>query len=263
MLNSSRFSIDIYLTQVDKINHLQIKCCRVVLVAMWLSAVLMASVGDRAWADDSKKAQTLVDKATGTLNAFARDPQMTWFRNHIDDARALMILPTVVKGGFIFGASGGNGVLLGKDSTNGRWSPPAFYTIGSVTFGLQIGGEVSEIVLMVMTDNGMDALLNTDFRLGGDVSVAVGPIGVGAKGQIADIVAFSHARGAYGGINIEGSVIKVRNDLNAAYYAHGVRPRDILVRRSVGNTGADTLRRTLAEFTSGMEEGSGQQTAGR
>jgi lipid-binding SYLF domain-containing protein len=210
-------------------------------------AVLTALVAaSPSWA--GPKEQSTVEQARQTITNFARDPNMVWFRDNIGRARGVLIIPTSVKAGFIVGGSGGNGVLLGRSPRTGRWSYPAFYSLGSLTFGLQIGGEVSEIVLMVMTNRGMDALLSTSFKLGGDVSIAVGPVGAGAKAQVADIIAFARTKGLYGGINIEGAIVSTDDDANAAYYGRRVSPSDIFVRRIVRNPGADGLRATVARI---------------
>lgn len=196
---------------------------------------------------DLAKAEALVTKSKASVNTFTIDPNMQWLRDNMNNAKGVFILPQLVKGGFIFGGSGGSGVFLARGKGN-IWSDPAFYTMGSVTFGLQIGGEVSEIILMVMTDKGIDALLTSSFKLGGDVSVAAGPVGAGAKAQIADILAFSRTKGIYGGLNIEGAVIKVRNKLNNAYYKKETSPRNILIERSATNPDADGLRTAVANL---------------
>lgn len=192
-------------------------------------------------------AEALVDAATESINTFTIDPDMKWFRDNMNRAKGVLVVPSLVKGGFIFGGSGGSGVLLTKGENN-LWSDPAFYTMGSGTVGFQIGVEVSEIILMVMTDNGVDALLTSSFKLGGDVSIAAGPIGAGAKAQTADILAFSRSKGIYGGVNIEGAVLKVRNDWNHDYYSKQTSPREILIEATVTNTHADALRNAVANL---------------
>ena len=195
--------------------------------------------------------QDTVNKALRTIRNFSRDPDMTWFRDNVGRARGILIVPTSVKAGFIIGGSGGGGVLLARSPRSGRWSYPAFYRMGSVTFGLQIGGEVSEMVLLVMTQRGINAFLSTEFKIGGDVSVAVGPVGAGAKAQTADIIAFARTKGVYGGINIEGSVITIHDSGNRAYYSRPASPVDILIRRNVRNRHADALRVTTARIARG------------
>jgi lipid-binding SYLF domain-containing protein len=197
------------------------------------------------------EAQDMVNRARRTIRNFAADPDMVWFRDNIGHARGVLIVPTSVKAGFILGGSGGAGVLLARSPRSGRWSYPAFYRMGSVTFGLQIGGEVSEMVLMVMTQRGINAFLSTEFKIGGDISVAVGPVGAGAKAQTADIIAFARTKGVYGGINIEGSAITINDSANSNYYGRPVGPLDILIRRTVRNRGADGLRITTAGIARG------------
>src|SRR5258706_10099206 len=98
----------------------------------------------------------LVSDAKNTIQNFTSDPQMDWFRDHVPDAKGVLILPRLLKGGFIFGGSGGSGVLLARDAQTGTWSYPAFYTIGSLTVGPQIGGEAAEIVLLILPQQGVD-----------------------------------------------------------------------------------------------------------
>ena len=210
------------------------------LLSFFLSNVIQAN-------DSLSEAEGIIDAAENSVEAFTVDPEMKWFRDNMAKAKGVLIVPQLIKGGFIFGGSGGSGILLVKGAGN-IWSDPAFYTIGSGTLGLQIGVEVSEIILMVMTDKGIDALLTSSFKLGGDVSIAAGPIGAGAKAQTADIYAFSRTKGIYGGINIEGAVIKIRDDWNNAYYNEVTSPRNILVEGAVTNTHADDLRNAVANL---------------
>lgn len=192
-------------------------------------------------------AEALVDAATISVDTFTVDPDMKWFRDNMNNAKGVLIVPQLIKGGLIFGGSGGSGVLLVRGGGN-IWSDPAFYTMGSGTVGFQIGVEVSEIILMVMTDKGVDALLTSSFKLGGDVSIAAGPIGAGAKAQTADILAFSRTKGIYGGVNIEGAVLKIRNDWNHDYYGSETSPRNILIERSATKPHSDELRSAVANL---------------
>jgi len=115
-----------------------------------------------------------------------------------------------------------------------------------VSFGLQIGGESAEVVLLVMSQKGMDSLLTSKFKLGGDASVALGPVGGGAKSDVtADFISFSRSKGLYAGLNVDGSYLSVRDTLNKAYYGKAVTPVDIIIKQSVRNKGADPLREEL------------------
>ena len=213
-----------------------------------VAVLCIAGIGAQAQAASPQGQQDTVNKAVRTVQNIYNDPNLGWFRQNVGNARAIVIIPVSVKAGFIFGGSGGGGAMLARHPKTGVWSYPAFYRMGSFTFGLQIGGEVSEIVLLVMTQRGVDALLASSFKLGADVSIAVGPVGAGAKAQIADILAYARTKGLYGGINVEGAIISTHDSGNAAYYGRTVSPSDIIVRRTVRNRGADQLRATVARI---------------
>ena len=188
------------------------------------AAALLFSAAPTAASDkDAANAQGVVDEAVTTVANFGADPDMSWFRDNVKNAKGILVVPSLVKAGFVLGGSGGNGVLLGRDEKTGKWSYPAFFTMGSATFGFAAGIEKSEVILMIMSNKGMDSMLSTSFKLGGDVSVAVGPVGAGAKAQMADVIAFSRAKGIYGGVNLEGAVISTRDAMNSAYYGKPVR----------------------------------------
>jgi len=201
-----------------------------------------------ATADEPVKQQGLVDKARVTLESFMADKSQTWLMGNLHQAKALIIVPSLLKAGFVVGGSGGSGVLIVQDHKTGQWSEPAFYTLGSGTVGLQIGAESAEVIMMVRTQKALDKLFTSSFKLGGDTSMAVGPMGVGAKANIvADIVSFTRTKGAYAGVSLEGSVIKIRDKWNEAYYGKAVSPIDIIVKRSVSNPGSKALRTSVAK----------------
>ena len=215
-----------------------------IVLALLIIAVIPAV------AADAEEAQGIVDKARVTFNNFMRDKNYTWLHSHLKDAKGLLIFPQVLKAGFILGGSGGTGVLVVKDEKTGDWSEPAFYTIGAVSFGLQIGGEAAEVIMTAMSQKAVDSLFSSSFKLGGDTSIAVGPKGIGAKGNItADFISFAKSKGIYAGINLEGSVVDVRDSLNKAYYGKAVRPVDIVVKKEVSNKGSERLREELKKAT--------------
>jgi SH3 domain-containing YSC84-like protein 1 len=212
---------------------------------LFLTLAMLAAALQPVAADDAMEARQLVEKATLTFDAFLVDPNMPVVRDLIKDAKGVFIAPQVLKGAFILGASGGSGVLLARGESGKPWSPPTFYTLGGVSFGLQAGGESSEVLMLVMTDRGIAALQGNNIKLGADVSVAIGPMGAGVSGATAalsaDIIAFSRSQGLYGGISVEGSVVAVREDWNSAYYGKSVTPTDILIKRTVNNPHAANL----------------------
>ena len=196
--------------------------------------------------------QALVDKARITLDSFVGDPQMTWLRDNLGKAQGVLVIPDMFRAGFFFGGSGGSGVLLVRDEETGEWRGPAFYILGSVNWGLQIGAQKAEVVMMVMSPAGIRALLSSNFKLGGNVSVALGPMGVGAAGATApnlsaDYLSFSRARGAYAGLILDGAVVKVNHNANRAYFNEEVMPADILTAGRVTNPQAADLLRAVSQ----------------
>ena len=186
--------------------------------------------------------QKLVADAEKVLSNFLRDPDMGWLQQNIRRSKALIIAPEILKAGFIFGGSGGRALVVARDPGSGKWVGPAFYVLATGSVGFQAGISVSEGVTMVMTDKGFNSLLATSFKMGGDASVAAGPVGAGAKSDIvADLITFNRAKGVYGGLNFDGTVVTAADDWNQAYYGKKVLPPDILVRGSVSNKGADKL----------------------
>jgi SH3 domain-containing YSC84-like protein 1 len=214
-------------------------------VAAVVATLLLGAATPGALAKDEEDGQAIVDKARITLGEFMRDKNYEWLQQNIAKAKGVLIYPQVVKAGFVLGGSGGTGVFLVKDAKTGEWSQPAFYTVGSVSYGLQIGGEVAEVILTVNSQKGVDSLLSNKFKLGADASVALGPVGSGAKAEFADFYSFAKSKGLYAGMSFTGSVIDVRSGLNKAYYGKEVTPVDILVKASVSNKGADPLREEL------------------
>jgi SH3 domain-containing YSC84-like protein 1 len=211
-----------------------------------LAAMLLIAPAPGAMAADKEDAQGIVDKSRVTLSEFMRDKDYEWLRENIKKAKGVLIYPQVLKAGFILGGSGGTGVLLARDSKTGEWSNPAFYTLGSVSFGLQIGGEAAEVVVLVMSQKGVDSLLTSKVKLGGDTSIALGPVGAGAKANVtADFISFAKSKGLYAGLNLDGSYLDVRSSLNNSYYGKEVTPVDIIAKKSVSNKGAAPLREEL------------------
>ncbi len=211
-----------------------------------LSVVLLVS-SFSIIADDKVVANEYVRKSLATLDNFSNDPEMTWFRENIRNAKGVLIIPAKLEAAFMLGGFGGTGVLL-RNNSDGQWSYPAFYGAGAATFGFQAGLQTVEVIMLIMTEKGIDALLSTKIQLGADVSIALGPIGAGAAVATTDIIQFSRNKGIFGGIAAEGTVISPFNTLNKAFYGMDVSAVDILVRGAVVNTKADELRARLQGF---------------
>jgi lipid-binding SYLF domain-containing protein len=188
--------------------------------------------------------QELVNAARVTFSSFG---DLTGFREHEREARGYLIVPRAWRVGLIFGGSGGRGVLVSRGRT-GEWNGPSFYTVGTASFGLQAGVDVSDIVVLVMTQRGMNALLSPTFKLGMDASAAAGPVGVGVgrpPRPDTDFIYYSRAKGFYGGVSLQGARIRPDDHWNTAYYGRPVTARDILVRGSVRNPGSRGLIETV------------------
>lgn len=221
---------------------------RFTLIALMALAgfAMTASAADQ---DEAVAAQVVVDSAVKTLENFWEDSTQGLFRENLSKAHALFIIPRLGKGGFIFGGSGGRGVVVARDRETGSWSQPAFYTIGSASVGLLIGAQESEVIYLMMSEASMHALLGTKIQVGGDSSVATGPVGVGIQAATTDVLSFSRGKGLYGGLSGEATVIQPDLDRNTAYYGKVVSSTEILLRNAVQNDEATALVAKVSETT--------------
>lgn len=214
------------------------------IVTFFLQISIFAAIG-QSESEEYSKPQELVDQSITVLKRFASKEEFQHFFTLAEEAKGIFLVPQMLKGGVVVGGSGGSGVLLVKNEDGSDWSYPAFYTMGAVSLGLQIGAESSQVMLLVMTEKGMDSMLTSSFKLGADVTIAAGPVGVGAKAVTADILSFALSKGAYGGVSLSGGVIKTRDSWNEIYYGKQVSPADIFIRKTVANPAADALRNEL------------------
>ena len=196
--------------------------------------------------------QALVDRATLTLQEMLGEGSMADVRDMFRKARGAMICPRVFKAGFIFGGQGGSCVLNGRLQTG--WTGPAFYGMGSGSFGLQIGIQDSEIIFIVLTEKGLHALLDSQFKIGAELGVAIATIGASVQGSTtaalrADIVAFSLSRGLFAGISLDGSLINSRSEWNQIYYGQPLAAQQIVLQGEGSNPGAEPLREMLGKFS--------------
>jgi lipid-binding SYLF domain-containing protein len=218
---------------------------RLQLMAMCLFGTMVVVSATPTPAADMMEQQQLVDKAKMTVEAFASDPSVGGaIREMKGGAKGLFIVPQFVRGALVFGGAGGSGVLIVRDEKSKKWSEPVFYTIGSASFGLQIGGDVSEMIFVVRTQKGLEEFYHNDFKLGADASMAVGPIGEGAsvKGISADLVAYARKKGVFAGISVDGSMIAVSDESNRVYYGKPLRPTDIVLKQGGSNPKSADLR---------------------
>ena len=220
---------------------------RILMVAV---TALALAVPQLAMASDEQ--EVVEDAATAVQRLSTSSGLAANARDLLHRARGVMIVPTLVKGGFIFGGQGGTGVLLSRDPKTGSWSYPAFYAMGAGSFGLQIGLEVSKIMLIIMNDRALDAFMRAEFKLGAEAGIAVVTLGGGAEASTtaaggADIYALAESAGLFGGVAIQGGIVKPLADEDHRYYGANVTAQQIVLARAVKNPGAEGLRNILRQ----------------
>ncbi len=152
----------------------------------------------------------------------------------IRQAKAIVLFPGIVRGGFIYGARYGEGIVLGR-TADGGWTAPAFFTMTGGSFGLQAGLESMDVVLLIMNDRGLQALLKQKFTLGGDIAVTAGPNSAAAAGDIdvalkAEMLSYVRSRGVFAGISVNGARLAFSPKLNRQYYSRSYTVDDIVIR---------------------------------
>jgi SH3 domain-containing YSC84-like protein 1 len=230
---------------MEKKNRLNRAAKSSFFIIIFLSFVAASFFPLRVWAaGERQEARHVVEKSRIMFESFMTDNKFEAFRDLLKKAKGVFLVPQLIKGAFIVGASGGTGVLVVRDEKN-DWAGPAFYTVGGASFGLQIGAQSSDVGILIMTQRGITSFLSNSLKLGADVGVAAGPIGVGASAATAnlsaDLISFSRSKGLYGGISLAGAVVAVRDSLNDAYYRKKVTPTQILIQREVTNKQASRL----------------------
>ncbi|TAN78302.1 MAG: hypothetical protein EPN20_01050 [Magnetospirillum sp.] len=209
--------------------------------------MVLATWGGGIQAQQVTDQTMMVGKAVTTVERLRTDANFgKTMTDLLGRARAVLIVPDLVKGGFILGAQYGTGVLLAKGN-DGRWSGPAFYSVAAGSVGLQIGLQDAEAVYVIMSQGGLDAVVTNQFKAGAGAGIAVATIGAGAEANTttnvgADIYTFSKAVGLYGGAALDGAGILPRHAWNAAYYGGNPTPDDILFKRANDSRQADRLR---------------------
>lgn len=226
---------------------------RMVLMAfaiLSLAALLTGCYGayNTSAPETSVYEQGLVDKAAVVVRGMRQDPKFKHIEVYLKNAKGVLVLPSVIKAGFIYGGQGGNGVLLARGA-DGAWSAPAFYTLGGGSIGLQIGVQEAAIVLVFMNDKAFKAAIDTGLTIGADATAAAGTAGI--TGEVAsphsfkDVYYFADVGGLFAGLSLEGGVIHVREGLNKAYYGQIYTPRQIVLEHKVDARGATMLKEAL------------------
>ena len=221
------------------------------LVRHSLALIVMAGLSSAITVPAMAASETaeLIVKSRLTAEKLLAHRDFSDLRDWLKKSKGVLIIPSLLRAGFLIGGSAGSGVMLSRDK-DGRWSYPAFYTLTAASLGLQAGVSNAEIMLVIMSDEAMRALIDNEVTLGGDASIAVGNQGAGVKGATTlefgkDIFSFSKEVGLYGGATVEGAWVRKREAFNAEYYGAKATPKEILLERKFSNPGADMLRAVL------------------
>jgi len=172
--------------------------------------------------------------AANVINEIMEIPDTAIPKKILEKSHAIMVIPAMVKAGFGFGARFGQGVVSSRDPNTGKWGPPAFITTGGGSFGFQIGVQKIELILVIMREKGIKGLVRDKFTIGGDASVAAGPVGrhaeIGTDILLnAEIYAYSRTKGVFAGVSLEGTIIVPDNKANRYLYKKSVSQEDILI----------------------------------
>ncbi len=215
-----------------------------------VSLLLIISVATPLAQSQTKNAKRVADatsqaqKAAQVFTEIMNVPDQAIPQKLLDNAEAIAVFPGVIKAGFIVGGRGGRGIISRR--VKGGWSAPAFFNLAGGSFGLQIGASKTDFVLLFMNDDALGGLLKDKFEIGGEGSVAAGPVGRSASASTdvllkAGIISYSRSKGLFAGLEIKGVVISADNDDNLAVYH--MKASEVLSR---------TQRWTMAKMPAGV-----------
>jgi SH3 domain-containing YSC84-like protein 1 len=216
--------------------------------------IIVSLCGFVLGADDQSKDSKAADRvqaAADVLNEIQSAPDSGIPQEILSRSECVAVVPSMLKGGFIFGAKYGRG--LASCRTAKGWSAPAFFTIGGGSFGLQIGGQAVDLVMLVMNKNGVQHLLSSQFALGADASVAAGPVGRHAEGNTdwkmrAEVLTYSRARGVFAGVSLNGAVVKQDKNSTREFYGHMVTTKASLTGEVDAPEATNAFLTTLAKW---------------
>jgi lipid-binding SYLF domain-containing protein len=203
------------------------------------------------FADEETKASGRIEAAGNVLQEIQAAPDKGIPEEILGSAECVAVVPSMLKAGFVFGGRYGRGVASCR--TPQGWSAPAFFTIGGGSFGLQIGGQAIDLVMLIMNKNGMNQLLSSKFKLGADASAAAGPVGRHTSADTdwkmrAEVLTYSRARGLFAGLELHGAVIKQDKSSTYEFYGHMVPFKTALKGQIEAPKTAYPFLGTLAKF---------------
>ncbi|MEM7043763.1 MAG: lipid-binding SYLF domain-containing protein [Pseudomonadota bacterium] len=227
----------------------------------WLIGLLVLSVlalsgcaGTSSQQASAARSERLVEESRLVLRDFLEDEQYQRMRVYVQNAYAIMVVPDLLKGGFLAGAERGTAVMLIRHPQTGNWGQPAFYDVYGGSLGLQFGVQTSDVVLTIMNEGAVKKIVGSGLKLGADASVAAGRVGatIGAATTTRfgeDLYVFAKNQGLFGGFAIDGSYVGAKNDWNEAYYGRPVHPWEVMSDFNViSGTEVASLHETLTSF---------------
>jgi SH3 domain-containing YSC84-like protein 1 len=190
-----------------------------------------------AWADGSKQRKILRTSQL-VLEEIQKSPDQQIPMNLISKAKAIIVFPTMLKAGFFVGARYGKGIASVRAEETGKWGPPAFLFTTGGSFGFQFGAQAIDLILLIMSQRGLEGLLNEQFTLGGDIAISAGPVGRHAEASAdvfmqGEIYSYSRSKGLFGGVSLKGTIITSDSDANLTYYGHPYTSEEILLTKQV------------------------------
>ena len=190
-----------------------------------------------AWADGSKQ-RKILRASHLVLEEIQKSPDQQIPMNLISKAKAIIVFPTMLKAGFFVGARYGKGIASVRAEETGEWGPPAFLFTTGGSIGFQFGAQAIDLILLVMSQRGLEGLLNEQFTLGGDIAISAGPIGRHAEASAdvfmqGEIYSYSRSKGLFGGVSLKGTIITSDSDANLIYYGHPYTSKEILLTKQV------------------------------
>ena len=220
-------------------------------VIAFLLASLLGLAGTFAFAGSAREDTVeRLDKSVDVLHSIMSTPDKGIPEEVLTGAKCMLIVPNLIKGGFIFGGKHGRGVASCRTSSG--WSAPAFVSVGGGSWGLQIGVEGVDLVMLVMNDRGLQHLLSSKFELTGEGSVAAGPVGRHASAGTdwklnTEVLTYSRSKGAFAGLTLEGAVVEQDNDSTHAIYGKHMQFRNILSGKASTPRRADAFVRAVSD----------------
>lgn len=218
-----------------------------------LGLVLTAGATALGQGKNVKDSASQANKAATVLNEIMAAPDQAIPKDVLDNAECVAVFPQVIKAGFIIGGRGGRGVASCR--TPSGWSAPAFFNLGGGSFGLQIGAQATDFIFLFMTEKGMDSLLSSKFTLGGDASVAAGPVGRQAGAETdalmsAQVLSYSRSKGVFAGLELKGTVISQDTEHMEGVYYKGVTASEVLKENKVkAPSVVQVFPRTLSSYS--------------